>query len=55
MLVTLNYRIILGDLKDAQKSIPSGTISATVTTSVIYFTLAFIFGGCIKGELLRDK
>ncbi|KAH7727039.1 solute carrier family 12 member 5-like protein [Aphelenchoides avenae] len=44
-----------GDLKDPQKSIPSGTISATITTSVIYFGLALLFGSSIAGPVLRDK
>jgi amino acid transporter len=44
-----------GDLKDPQKSIPSGTIAATLTTSIIYFTLALLFGSSITGAVLRDK
>ncbi|CAD5215517.1 unnamed protein product [Bursaphelenchus xylophilus] len=44
-----------GDLKDPQKSIPSGTIAATITTSLIYVTLAILFGSSIIGEVLRDK
>ncbi|KAM7370185.1 hypothetical protein PAMP_011457 [Pampus punctatissimus] len=44
-----------GDLRDAQKSIPIGTILAIATTSVIYITCVVLFGGCIEGVLLRDK
>ena len=44
-----------GDLKDPQKSIPRGTITATVTTSLIYFALALLFGASIIGPVLRDK
>lgn len=44
-----------GDLKDPQKSIPGGTIAATLTTSMIYITLALLFGSSITGPVLRDK
>ncbi|XP_069554204.1 solute carrier family 12 member 7 isoform X4 [Brachyistius frenatus] len=44
-----------GDLRDAQKSIPIGTILAIATTSVIYVTCVVLFGACIEGVLLRDK
>ncbi|XP_023264770.1 solute carrier family 12 member 7-like isoform X5 [Seriola lalandi dorsalis] len=44
-----------GDLRDAQKSIPIGTIMAIATTSVIYVTCVVLFGACIEGVLLRDK
>ncbi|XP_076617254.1 solute carrier family 12 member 7 isoform X2 [Chaetodon auriga] len=44
-----------GDLRDAQKSIPIGTILAIVTTSIIYITCVVLFGACIEGVLLRDK
>eukprot|EP00064_Thunnus_orientalis_P006514 superscaffoldBa00000680_g6532 len=54
-----------GDLRDAQKSIPIGTILAIATTSIIcilkpfsFFpdvTCVVLFGGCIEGILLRDK
>ncbi|XP_051910124.1 solute carrier family 12 member 7 isoform X2 [Hippocampus zosterae] len=44
-----------GDLRDAQRSIPVGTILAIFTTSVIYFTCVVLFGACIEGVLLRDK
>ncbi|KAM8882216.1 solute carrier family 12 member 7 isoform 4-T4 [Synchiropus picturatus] len=44
-----------GDLRDAQKSIPIGTILAITTTSIIYITCVVLFGGCIEGVLLRDK
>ncbi|XP_029464439.1 solute carrier family 12 member 4 isoform X2 [Rhinatrema bivittatum] len=44
-----------GDLKDAQKSIPVGTILAIITTSIVYFSTVFLFGACIEGVVLRDK
>lgn len=44
-----------GDLKNPQKSIPGGTISAQLTTSFVYFSLALVFGAAIDGALLRDK
>ncbi|XP_078526896.1 solute carrier family 12 member 4 [Lissotriton helveticus] len=44
-----------GDLKDAQKSIPVGTILAIVTTSLVYFSTVVLFGACIEGVVLRDK
>ncbi|XP_074478030.1 solute carrier family 12 member 7 isoform X5 [Sebastes fasciatus] len=44
-----------GDLRDAQKSIPVGTILAIATTSFIYVTCVVLFGACIEGVLLRDK
>ncbi|XP_041103924.1 solute carrier family 12 member 7-like isoform X2 [Polyodon spathula] len=44
-----------GDLKDAQKSIPVGTIMAIATTSFIYMSCVVLFGACIEGVVLRDK
>uniref|UniRef100_A0A8C7C8A8 Solute carrier family 12 member 7 n=1 Tax=Neovison vison TaxID=452646 RepID=A0A8C7C8A8_NEOVI len=44
-----------GDLRDAQKSIPTGTILAIVTTSFIYLSCIVLFGACIEGVVLRDK
>ncbi|CAB3411221.1 unnamed protein product [Caenorhabditis bovis] len=44
-----------GDLADPQRSIPVGTIAATLTTSAIYYILALLFGGSIAREVLRDK
>uniref|UniRef100_A0A7M4E3N2 Solute carrier family 12 member 4 n=1 Tax=Crocodylus porosus TaxID=8502 RepID=A0A7M4E3N2_CROPO len=44
-----------GDLKDAQKSIPVGTILAIITTSLVYFSCVVLFGACIEGVVLRDK
>lgn len=44
-----------GDLKNPQSSIPAGTIAANLTTSFIYFSLAFVFGAAIDGNVLRDK
>uniref|UniRef100_A0A1I7XQF5 Solute carrier family 12 member 9 n=1 Tax=Heterorhabditis bacteriophora TaxID=37862 RepID=A0A1I7XQF5_HETBA len=44
-----------GDLKDPQRSIPSGTIAATVTTSIIYYALAVLFAASVDRSVLRDK
>ncbi|CAM4629203.1 unnamed protein product [Leuciscus chuanchicus] len=44
-----------GDLQDAQKSIPIGTILAITTTSIIYMSSVVLFGSCIEGMVLRDK
>uniref|UniRef100_W5MX72 Solute carrier family 12 member 7b n=1 Tax=Lepisosteus oculatus TaxID=7918 RepID=W5MX72_LEPOC len=46
-----------GDLRDAQKSIPIGTIMAIATTSFICILLfgVLLFGACIEGVVLRDK
>ncbi|CAL2032658.1 unnamed protein product [Caenorhabditis brenneri] len=44
-----------GDLADPQRSIPVGTIAATITTSAIYYVLAILFGGSINRSVLRDK
>lgn len=44
-----------GDLADAQKSIPTGTICAILTTSFIYVTAVIFFAGTVDNLLLRDK
>ncbi|XP_038158039.1 solute carrier family 12 member 6-like isoform X1 [Cyprinodon tularosa] len=44
-----------GDLKDAQRSIPIGTILAILTTSLVYLSSVVLFGACIEGVVLRDK
>ncbi|XP_056884270.1 solute carrier family 12 member 6-like isoform X1 [Takifugu flavidus] len=44
-----------GDLKDAQRSIPIGTILAILTTSFVYLSSVILFGACIDGVVLRDK
>uniref|UniRef100_A0A8C1S5J9 Solute carrier family 12 member 7b n=1 Tax=Cyprinus carpio TaxID=7962 RepID=A0A8C1S5J9_CYPCA len=44
-----------GDLRDAQRSIPIGTILAIATTSIIYLSCVVVFGACIEGVVLRDK
>ncbi|XP_019726707.1 solute carrier family 12 member 6 [Hippocampus comes] len=44
-----------GDLKDAQRSIPIGTILAILTTSFVYLSSILLFGACIDGVVLRDK
>ncbi|XP_030607722.1 solute carrier family 12 member 7-like isoform X2 [Archocentrus centrarchus] len=44
-----------GDLRDAQRSIPIGTILAILTTSFIYISFVVLFGAFIEGVVLRDK
>uniref|UniRef100_A0A1A7WK57 Solute carrier family 12, member 7a n=1 Tax=Iconisemion striatum TaxID=60296 RepID=A0A1A7WK57_9TELE len=44
-----------GDLRDAQRSIPTGTILAILTTSFVYISFVVLFGACIEGVVLRDK
>ncbi|KAM8850834.1 solute carrier family 12 member 7-like isoform 2-T2 [Spinachia spinachia] len=44
-----------GDLRDAQRSIPTGTIMAILTTSILYISCVVLFGACIEGVVLRDK
>lgn len=44
-----------GDLADAQRSIPIGTISAIVTTSVVYISAVFLFGSTFDNLIMRDK
>ena len=44
-----------GDLADAQRSIPIGTISAILTTSFVYISAVFLFGGSFDNLLMRDK
>ncbi|RZF44655.1 hypothetical protein LSTR_LSTR000607 [Laodelphax striatellus] len=44
-----------GDLADAQKSIPIGTICAILTTSTVYLSAVLLFAGTVDNLLLRDK
>lgn len=44
-----------GDLADAQKSIPIGTIAACSTTSFVYLSCVIFFAACIEGDVMRDK
>ncbi|XP_058809143.1 solute carrier family 12 member 4 isoform X2 [Phymastichus coffea] len=44
-----------GDLADAQKSIPIGTICAILTTSTVYLSSVLLFAGTVDTLLLRDK
>lgn len=41
---------ISGDLKDAQKAIPQGTLLAIVLSTIVYILLAWLSGACV----LRD-
>lgn len=44
-----------GDLADAQRSIPIGTICAILTTSTVYLSSVLLFAGTVDNLLLRDK
>lgn len=44
-----------GDLTDAQKSIPRGTISAQLTTSFVYLSCIVLFGSTFNNLFIRDK
>lgn len=44
-----------GDLADAQRSIPIGTICAILTTSTVYLSAVILFAGTVDNLLLRDK
>ncbi|XP_054710276.1 LOW QUALITY PROTEIN: solute carrier family 12 member 4-like [Uloborus diversus] len=44
-----------GDLADAQRSIPAGTLAAQLTTSVIYLSSVILFGATFNNLFLRDK
>jgi len=44
-----------GDLRDPQASIPIGTISAILTTSIAYFLSVVFFAATVDPLLLRDK
>ncbi|KAL3087667.1 hypothetical protein niasHT_028973 [Heterodera trifolii] len=44
-----------GNLANPQKSMPWGTIAAKLTTTIIYLSMAFVFGATIKPELNREK
>lgn len=44
-----------GDLANAQRSIPIGTILAILTTSTVYLSTVLLFAGTVDNLLLRDK
>eukprot|EP00730_Choanoeca_flexa_P004114 TRINITY_DN11602_c0_g2_i1.p1 TRINITY_DN11602_c0_g2~~TRINITY_DN11602_c0_g2_i1.p1 ORF type:complete len:1030 (+),score=286.13 TRINITY_DN11602_c0_g2_i1:32-3091(+) len=44
-----------GDLLDASRSIPVGTLSAILTTTLIYVTCIIFLGAVVDGQVLRDK
>ena len=44
-----------GDLADAQRSIPIGTIMAILTTGLVYMASAVLFAATVDPLLLRDK
>ncbi|KAG8179640.1 hypothetical protein JTE90_007370 [Oedothorax gibbosus] len=44
-----------GDLADAQRSIPAGTLAAHLTTSFIYLSGVLLFGATFDNLFMRDK
>lgn len=44
-----------GDLADAQKAIPLGTLSAQLTTSFVYLSVILLFGASYNPLFIRDK
>ncbi|KHJ92101.1 hypothetical protein OESDEN_08019 [Oesophagostomum dentatum] len=44
-----------GNLRDASKSIPLGTLAAQISTSVVYLCGVLIFGSSISEMFIRDK
>lgn len=44
-----------GDLADAQKSIPVGTLAAICATSFVYLSYLLLFAGSYDILLMRDK
>ncbi|KAL8569207.1 hypothetical protein ACOMHN_051887 [Nucella lapillus] len=44
-----------GDLEDAQKSIPQGTLWAVAVTSFVYLSTVLLFAATVQGSVLRDK
>ncbi|XP_076470476.1 solute carrier family 12 member 4-like [Babylonia areolata] len=44
-----------GDLADAQKAIPQGTLWAVGVTSTVYLSTVLLFGATVEGSVLRDK
>ena len=44
-----------GDLKDAQASIPTGTIAAIATTSIVYLSCTVLFGAAVDRLLLLGE
>ncbi|VDM95879.1 unnamed protein product [Thelazia callipaeda] len=44
-----------GNLKDASRSIPLGTLGAQITTTIVYLSGVIIFGASISEMFIRDK
>ena len=44
-----------GDLRDAQSSIPRGTIAATLVTSLLYLLTTFMYGAVASRDVLAAK
>jgi potassium/chloride transporter 4/5/6 len=44
-----------GNLQDASRSIPVGTLGAQLTTSIVYLSGAILFGSSVAEMFIRDK
>ncbi|KAK6111386.1 Amino acid permease family protein [Brugia pahangi] len=44
-----------GNLKDASRSIPLGTLGAQVTTTIVYLSGVILFGASVSEMFIRDK
>ena len=44
-----------GDLKDAQRAIPLGTVAAQLTTTFVYLSVIILFGSAFHPLFMRDK
>ncbi|MFH4981399.1 hypothetical protein AB6A40_008108 [Gnathostoma spinigerum] len=44
-----------GNLKDASRSIPLGTLSAQITTTIVYLSGVIFFGASVSEMFIRDK
>ncbi|CAJ0601996.1 unnamed protein product [Cylicocyclus nassatus] len=44
-----------GNLRDASKSIPLGTLAAQISTSLVYFCGVIVFGSSVSEMFIRDK
>ena len=51
----MNVIVCVGDLRNAQRAIPLGTISAVFFTTTVYTMLVFFYAGSVNSLLLRDK
>uniref|UniRef100_A0A915BHS6 Amino acid permease/ SLC12A domain-containing protein n=1 Tax=Parascaris univalens TaxID=6257 RepID=A0A915BHS6_PARUN len=44
-----------GNLRDASRSIPLGTLSAQITTTIVYLSGVILFGASVSEMFIRDK